>query len=143
MYRFVMIILAGFLALGPVSCGEAGTTSPPMRFTDAVVIATSGGETSESPVAGNYVISPDGERSQYGGSTSLQQGAVDVSYAFVGRGDHWVPDTDPRETVQGDVYLFNIETDDATVTLPVLYTGERNTIYTEDGLEIIMKPIAP
>ena len=137
MKRHAIVIL--LLAAWSAGCREKAAVSPPMRYAAAVVHVDAGSGSARSPVSRNYGVNPNGERTGYGQRFSIED-RIEVKYDFIGRGEYAVADTNPREWGDGDVYLFSIMIGPETVVKPVVFQGERLSIYERDEFRVTMEP---
>jgi hypothetical protein len=142
-----MILVAGLtFTTFVLGCQDAQTPqsqAPPMRHTPATVIATYGPDRATSPVSGNYQVSPEGERSNYGGGMELGQGNLQVRYQFAGQVDYAIANTVPQQFKTADVYLFTVVGEGGkAINKPVVYLGEPLTIIDQEGLTVTLEPKA-
>lgn len=97
-----------FVSMLPACDGQPTSSSRPMIHSDAVVYLVAGRTEAQSPISGNFSVSPDGRPEEYGGSLHAQ-GNIAVHYEFVGVANAWVPGSNPNESIEGDVYVVRIQ----------------------------------
>jgi len=129
------------LLVATAGCERHESATPPMRYGSAIVVASAGNDRAESPVIENFSQSPDEAAEGYGGGLQLQQGAIEIQYQFVGQSNYWIPDTDPQQTTEADIYLFRIRDASGQVTnQTVAFTGQPLVVRADDGLELEIMP---
>ena len=141
--RRLPYLIAGACTLALVSSllgrlGDEAEEEPGLVRRAAVFHAQSDGDSATSPVAGNFAVGANGRPKSFRGTMLLQQGAVEVHYAYVG--NVLSPELlNSREWRLADVYVVNvIIPDGATVTVPVVYRGGDRVILDHGGIRIVL-----
>lgn len=133
--RTIPILLLAIL----IGCSRSDVTKAPFVHRNAVFHAKAGGDTAVSSVEKNFSMDEKGQRQEYSGSMSLQQGAIEIRHEFVGTA--FCPASpNGEEWHDADVYVVAITGERTPAeTIPVIYRGQQTVVVQRADLQIILK----